>query len=105
MHFLRRIGFRATHLGFVYYTRAVMLVMEDESYLRCLTTRLYPKIAETFQTTACCVEHAMRTDLDAFWYRGNRKLFETLIGYELVGKPSAGEFIDILAWHIKTGIL
>lgn len=100
-HFLRRIGFRATHLGFIYYIHAVMLVMENESYLRCLTKGLYARIAETFRTSARSVEHALRTDLDAFWRRGNIRLLEELIGYPLTGKPSVGEFIDILSSHIK----
>jgi two-component system response regulator (stage 0 sporulation protein A) len=59
--FLMRNGVRLTSKGFEYIVYAIELCKEDESYLRAITTRLYPKIAEQFNDTPTRVERAMRS--------------------------------------------
>ncbi len=100
--FLRRIGLRATLIGFHYLAYALSLVLQDETYLLQLTTRLYPKVAERFAVSPSNVERCLRTVINAFWDRGNFRLLEELLGYHIPDKPYAGEFIDILAGYLRS---
>ena len=99
--FLRKIGLRATYVGFNYLVSAIEMVLSDDDYLQCLTTRLYPEIAQKYQISAASVERSLRTLLEVFWSRGNVPLLEELLGYPLPSKPSTGEFIDILSSHFR----
>lgn len=98
---LRKLGFRATLHGFYYLSSALLLVLEDESYLLHLTTRLYPEIAKIYSVSAICVERSLRTLLTNFWDRGDVSLLEDMVGYSLTVKPYLGEFIDILADYLR----
>lgn len=51
--------------GFRYLTTALMLCEEDETYLYKLTTKLYPKVAETFSDTTIRTERALRTAIES----------------------------------------
>lgn len=51
----------APHLdGYAYCGRAIELVLEDETYLKYITKRLYVDIAKDFHTTIPRVERAIR---------------------------------------------
>ena len=99
--FLRRIGLRATHVGFHYLACAIALVVVNEAYLKCLTTRLYPEIAQKFAICPSSVERSLRNMVEIFWNRGNVPLLEGMLGYSLPDKPTTGEFIDILASYLR----
>lgn len=99
---LHRLGLRATLHGFHYLTCALLLVLEDESYLLGLTKRLYPAVAKAQCASPSRVEHSLRTLVDGFWERGNVHILEELVGYPLLHKPYVGEFIDILAAYLRT---
>lgn len=98
---LHRLGFRTTYRGFPYLVYAIRLILEDDSYLRNLTTALYPAIAGEFHSNAASVEHSLRTLRDMFWLRGNMAYFERIVGYVLPDKPYVGEFIGILAEYLR----
>ena len=100
--FLRRIGLRATLTGFHYLAYALSLVLQDETYLLHLTTRLYPQIAERFSVSVFNVERCLRTAVNVFWDRGNIRILEDLLGYPIPDKPYAGEFIDMLAGYLRS---
>ena len=99
---LGRIGLRATLTGFHYLVYALSLVLQDETYLLHLTTRLYPQIAERFSVSVFNVERCLRTAVNVFWDRGNIRILEDLLGYPIPDKPYAGEFIDMLAGYLRS---
>ena len=80
---------------------AVELVLSDEEYLLYMTKRLYPDIGKHFHTSASNVERSIRTIVTICWNEGNRELLDHIAGYRLLRKPTTGEFISILAFHLK----
>ena len=98
---LRSVGLRATLMGFRYLSSAIALVLDDESYLHCLTTRLYPDVAAQFHVSPASVEHSMRTMVEVFWDREDHRPLEKILGYPLSRRPSTGEFIDLLSSSMK----
>jgi two-component system response regulator (stage 0 sporulation protein A) len=78
---LHRLGVPAHMKGYLYLRDAVQMVLEDDRLLAGgLTKRLYPMVAEKYQSSAGGVEAAIRNALTAWWERGNRELFDTLTG-------------------------
>ena len=98
---LYRLGLRNTYEGFRYLAYAISLAIEDDAYLRKLTTALYPAIADEFHITAASAERSLRTLVEVFWLRGNRVYSQRIVGYTLPDKPYVGEFIGILVEYIK----
>ena len=47
-------------LGFDYIVKAIELIQKDKRYLRQLTTKLYPELAQIFNTTIGSIERDMR---------------------------------------------
>lgn len=99
---LRSAGLRGTLRGFHYLSKAILLVLEDASYLHHLTKRLYPDVALAYDATPMQVERSMRTAITAIWDQGDVAALEELIGYRIKGKPCVGEFIDILAGYLHS---
>lgn len=96
------------HPGREYLLKAIGIVWLDARWLRGLTTRLYPAIAEAFGVNARQVERAMRHAIDAAWRGGELDAQYKLFGDTLDAKrggPTCGEMIaqiaDILRWEGK----
>ena len=94
------LGIPGTYLGLRYLVFAVMLAMQNEDRLLCITRCLYEPIAKEFGTTIACVEKNLRTVVNVCWAR-NRPMLERLAGYPLCHKPRTGELIDILVTYLK----
>lgn len=98
---VRALGINATYLGYRYLIEAVYLASENEDILLSVCTKLYPIIAEKFQTTPDNVERNLRTVINACWERGNRSLLQTIFPYPLASRPSASELIDALVGYCR----
>ena len=62
--YLHELGMR-THLkGFGYSRTAIMLCLQDKSYLELMTKRLYPKVAEIHKTAPNRVARGIRTAIE-----------------------------------------
>lgn len=78
---LHRLGVPAHMKGYLYLRDAVQMVLEDDRLLAGgLTKRLYPMVAEKYQSSAGGVEAAIRNALTAWWDRGNKELYDSLTG-------------------------
>lgn len=96
------------HCGRLYLLRAIELAWLDARWVKQLTTRLYPAVAEEFGVDRRHVERSMRHVIDVAW-RGDAmdaqyKLFGDTIDARR-GSPTLGEMIariaDILRWEGK----
>jgi two-component system response regulator (stage 0 sporulation protein A) len=91
-------------VGHPYVVQAILLVLEDRSYINNITTGLYPELAARFDTTASRVERAIRHVVEVAWMRGDPdvlcKYFGNTVSAEK-GKPTNGEFIARMANVIK----
>ena len=85
--------------GCRYSAMSVYLAAKDENLLEKVTQTLYPAVAELYGTNWHCVEHDIRWVVTRCWNDGGRPLLEALARRELKTKPTALQFIEILANH------
>ena len=98
---LRRIGMRSSYSGFNYLAYAVALVYEDQTYLRNITRHLYSLVGEKYGVSNICVEGALRTLITGYWNQNEDKILSPFLGYPLFEKPTASEFISLLADFLR----
>ena len=91
-------------VGHPYVVEAILLVVQDRTYIDSITFGLYPQLAAKFDTTASRVERAMRHLIEVTWTRGDldvlNKYFGNTVSMEK-GKPTNGEFIARIANVVK----
>lgn len=91
-------------VGHPYVVEAILLVVEDRTYINNITFGLYPQLAATFDTTAARVERAMRHLIEVTWTRGDLDVLDKYFGNTVSqdkGKPTNGEFIARIANVVK----
>lgn len=101
---LRELGIPADLLGYEYLKQAICLCMDDRSYIKTLTKRLYPAIAEKFETTPTRVERAIRHAIEVCWNRGNVTTLNRYFGYTIDAKKDKstnGEFIATVVEQLR----
>ena len=91
-------------VGHPYTVQAILLVVQDRTYIDSITFGLYPQLAVIFDTTASRVERAIRHLIEVTWSRGDwdtlNRYFGNTISAEK-GKPTNGEFIARMANVVK----
>lgn len=104
LELLNRLGVSSRLRGSQFLAYAVTLCVQDESYLRAVTTRLYPKVAQHFSTTAANIEKSISSTILNIYDRGNRALLEEIAEHELTLKPSNSECLAILSEAYQLGL-
>ena len=100
---LKELGVSASLNGYRYLRYGISRMAEDITLMDAITKRLYPEIAQTFNTTASRVEKGIRTAIESGWDRGNRESQKRLFGYTVdmnKGKPTNCEFIVTVADYV-----
>ena len=91
-------------VGHPYVVQAVLLVVENRTYIDSITFGLYPQLAVMFDTTASRVERAIRHLIEVTWARGDwdtlNRYFGNTVSAEK-GKPTNGEFIARMSNVVK----
>ncbi len=91
----------APHLkGYRFLTEAILQVVNDKGMLDSITYKIYPVVAQQFNTTPMRVERGIRSAIESAWDRCRVETIETMFGYTLdenKGKPSNSEFIAMIA--------
>ena len=106
VHLLGQINMSPTIQGYLYLRKAVNLVSVDISLLRGITNRLYPMLAEAFDSTPSRVERSIRHAIESTVNKGNLEALHYLFGNTMdpqKGKPTNGEFIAMLAEYVRNG--
>ena len=98
-HLLRTLGGSPVYAGFTPAVQALMFILDDETLLTSLTTRLYPKVAESCGIALPCVERNIRTLIASIWEK-NQFLFQIVAGYGMTARPSVGDFLAILSTYL-----
>ena len=94
------VGIPAHIKGYQFLREAIMLAMENPDIINSITKRLYPSIAEKFDTSASKVERAIRHAIEVAWNRGKIENINSIFGltvYTNNEKPTNGEFIALVA--------
>lgn len=89
--------------GYHYLHYAIKLAVNDLVILDSITKRLYPMVANRYNTTPQRVERSMRHAIESSFRRGSLKMLEEMFGNsinEKNGKPSNSEFVALMANRI-----
>lgn len=101
---LKELGVSPNLCGYHYLEEAISSVMDDPALVRGgITRKLYPHLAEKFETTPFRVERAIRHAIEVSACRGNIKLIEKIFSYTTdlnKGKATNSEFIVTVADYL-----
>jgi two-component system response regulator (stage 0 sporulation protein A) len=91
---LRKIGIQPNLKGYTYLKYAIAAGIGDKGLFESMTKEFYPAIANQYNTTASCVERAIRHSIEKAWGKGANKEIFMLLGYdEYDDRPSNSSFI------------
>lgn len=94
------IGIPAHIKGYQFLREAVKLAVETPEIIGSITKKLYPTIAERFETSSSKVERGMRHAIEVAWNRGKIENINSLFGLKIYNsneKPTNGELIALIA--------
>jgi two-component system response regulator (stage 0 sporulation protein A) len=94
------IGIPAHIKGYHFLREAVKLAVEKPDIIGSITKKLYPTIAERFETSSSKVERGMRHAIEVAWNRGKIENINSLFGLKIYNsneKPTNGELIALIA--------
>jgi len=94
------VGIPAHIKGYSFLREAIKMAVDNPDIINSITKKLYPSIAERFQTSASKVERAIRHAIEVAWNRGKIENINQLFGikvYTSNDKPTNGEFIALVA--------
>lgn len=101
---LHEVGIPAHIKGYAYLREGIQMVVNDVELLSVVTKKLYPSIANKYNTTASRVERAIGHAIEIASERGQAETIDKLFGYMTnngKGKPSNCEFIAIIADKLR----
>ncbi len=78
--FLMQLGVPVKLRGFYFLQAAIRLTLNDPELLHCITTRLYPLVAEALNTTPSRVERSIRHAIEVTWERSDPQVLCVLLG-------------------------
>ena len=102
--FLTRVGLFPNLKGYAYLVCAVKEVLSDPLIIHAITKRLYPKVAEIFNTTTVSVERNIRNAIEVACNKGKLYLVANAYynaNFTKYEKPTNGEFIAFLASAVR----
>lgn len=94
------VGIPAHIKGYQFLREAIKMAIENPEIINSITKKLYPSIAERFETSASKVERAIRHAIEVAWNRGKIENINALFGVRVYSnneKPTNGEFIALVA--------
>lgn len=94
------VGIPAHIKGYQFLREAIKMAIAEPEIINSITKKLYPSIAEKFDTSSSKVERAIRHAIEVAWNRGKIENINSLFGVKVYGsneKPTNGEFIALVA--------
>jgi len=94
------VGIPAHIKGYQFLREAIKLAISNPEIINSITKKLYPTIANKFETSASKVERAIRHAIEVAWNRGKIENINNLFGIKVYSsheKPTNGEFIALVA--------
>lgn len=86
--------------GYQFLREAVKLAVMYPEMINAITKKLYPSVAELFNTTPSKVERAIRHAIEVAWNRGKIENINAIFGIKIYNKgekPTNGELIALVA--------
>ena len=94
------MGIPAHIKGYTFLREAVKLVVENPDWVSTITKKIYPTVAQTYQTTASKVERSIRHAIEVGWQKNRLEQINQLFGIKVYAddyRPTNGEFIALIA--------
>lgn len=94
------VGIPAHIKGYQFLREAIKMAIAEPEIINSITKRLYPSIAEKYDTSSSKVERAIRHAIEVAWNRGKIENINSLFGVKVYSnneKPTNGEFIALVA--------
>ena len=94
------VGIPAHIKGYQFLREAIKMAIINPEIINSITKKLYPSIAEKFETSSSKVERAIRHAIEVAWNRGKIENINSLFGVKVYSdneKPTNGEFIALVA--------
>ena len=94
------VGIPAHIKGYQFLREAIKMAIDQPEIINSITKKLYPAIAEKFDTSSSKVERAIRHAIEVAWNRGKIENINSIFGlkvYTSNDKPTNGEFIALVA--------
>lgn len=94
------VGIPAHIKGYQFLREAIKMAVDKPEIINSITKKLYPSIAEKFDTSPSKVERAIRHAIEVAWNRGKIENINNIFGikvYSANEKPTNGEFIALVA--------
>lgn len=94
------VGIPAHIKGYQYLREAIKMTIDTPEIINSITKKLYPEVAEHFNTSPSKVERAIRHAIEVAWNRGKIENINSLFGVRVYNhneKPTNGEFIALVA--------
>ena len=91
------VGIPAHIKGYQFLREAIKMAIDSPDII---TKRLYPEVAERFETSPSKVERAIRHAIEVAWNKGKIENINSIFGvkvYSSTEKPTNGEFIALVA--------
>ena len=92
--------------GYKYLVAAIKIAIEEPKSTYAINKKIFPRIAEQYNTTVSCVESAVRNAIFKCWttgdYRRQRRLFGMTVRF-YSARPTDAEFIATLAKTVSLG--
>lgn len=101
---LHQIGVPAHIKGYHYLRNSIKMSIEHPEIINFVTKKLYPSVAENFETTPSRVERAIRHAIEVAWDRGDVDVLNSYFGYTIHnsrGKPTNSEFIAMISDKLR----
>lgn len=98
---IRTMGITAKYRGYYYVVEAVEIALKNENTPIMITKDIYPPIASHHKLQTKSIERAIRTVVENCW-SSHRETLEKLAGYSMVQKPTNSEFVDAIAYYIRS---
>ena len=94
------VGIPAHIKGYQFLREAIKMAIAEPEIINSITKKLYPNIAQKFDTSSSKVERAIRHAIEVAWNRGKIENINSLFGVKVYSdneKPTNGEFIALVA--------
>ena len=94
------VGIPAHIKGYQFLREAIKMAIDQPEIINSITKKLYPAIAEKFDTSSSKVERAISHAIEVAWNRGKIENINSIFGlkvYTSNDKPTNGEFIALVA--------
>lgn len=101
---LYKFGIPANVKGYRYLACAIELVQNDASLAKCMTTYVYPAIAESFGATKSSVERDIRYAVELAFVNTPPEVIKETFGASIPphkNKATNAQFIATLAEHLS----